>query len=1827
MNQSRRKFIKTTSIASFSLLPVANILAKSIDSEETESEIEKKLVAAFTRKPDFHFIDTNLINLHFYFINIKLSKNYLVRENDGKSFVIVRLPQMHLSEQGFFLEEDDNTINSKQAEAKLSGYSFLAFELNEKGNQSKHEKLLDFNIRYLLDWNNKNLKLITVLDWLNLKEKKELDFVSKACIRNKKFISKVELNGESPNYYTIDEYKKDYIFNDIENFNNYQKLISKFLDNNLAINPKSKSFIPITLLEAPEGICLMPVIRDNEGLKKVKFNRNILTKDYVRKNGIKKYEIWNNGFLIKKDIDEQPSINVSSDFISLLSKNKTFETELPSFRIAGIIIDENEKHNIISTSDDGCDEFNVIDCENFCNEQKGENFLPSLLDKLELTFLTQYANDIKSNDENRDFQQPEFDIKEQNGLLFTGLGLITHLKYDNLDKLPDEVDLIEYEHKITQGRDLYVKVARLGYNSQTGQRYKHIIEGKRKIKGSDSTSFMELKQYCEPIDIIIKYDDQESALKYYKTIDKNWLNNDKILEPISKFSEKCDFKRFPFRTLTVSSEEKIPIRCLKEKVQVQNVCTIQCLPWFWPVNESLTKSDQENINIDYNSYLHCEYEAEDWEGNIVKAKTPFVFIRKSFIHNLDDLKLKELYDNYFSLDSDEGNLTKRRKTFINLQKIAYTPLTSKGFESQPNVFKSEKEYLKNEIDKKEKNKVNKIETDFIETYFQIKSKQSINNSGVSLVNNKLVVFPQLLRSKVYLDHVQDITNEKIPSVIEYHEDYVEHGFKDYAEEKDEKGNTTGISGNGAQLILANTDAFILGIEEEANNKWQDIANALAKAKKFTGNLVASDSVFDTLSLTNLGASLPKELKDAYKKGEAIIDFTQTGAESLTKFDPRALLRGKLKNVCGLDLTQILDEFIPKDSGPLFEIKNKVNEIGSDVLNSEIYREIVGQLDNLKSELKVASELYENELANIEQVRINYNTAVNLLSKQIPNEEDLKNAIIKKFEKGKLTALKFIDTLKTDYTSNYISDFKNNFIDPFNAFLDAKITELTLVVQKNYDKVESLENQLNNLKNKINHEPDLIHKIDKILNLTSGVNGLKKTIKSYFFWSETNGAITVDIDKTKRTIKDAFLNPYLSNVAENNTGYYFNIDTLEISKSVEKFKHQDKSNTVELKLPENLNNIGKIQLKKRIDDINVLLVKNFNIEENNNFLKAKLQAFQAKLKALNKEHKDITYSIKEDYIKPLGLIRDKLILYIDNERYPQYKSYKDQINFIINSIDEIVSGLELLEQIDPSYYLTRYNELEKEISEIFSRVNNKFISKFNEVIGKVNSLIADYDKEYGRYIKLLNKYYELAGQDNLLQILKSQENLKKISNDFQPIVDAFLDDVKNEYPGLIENYEKYKRQLLDTEKKLLDLKSKYEAKLKELEKETKSSFDEKLAEFINNNRNNINRLREAERIYKLLISIKQKDVTYKWNNENFSDKKLGFISFHKQSSPNTQLLVDAKSTVYFKPNVFPPTVDRIETNAVNKFKNFKIGIFNSLFVDFNEISFSSGTNQSSKFDVKIKDVKFEGVLSFVQAFEQYFKTMDTGFIKSIEKDRVKLGYSLPIPAIKTPSFNFFNLSLNFAVQIFFDNRPIDFEFSLARKDSMFGLSVGIYAGFGYFSIKANPQDGIVELETALEGGAWAGINIGPIRGEVKLAFGFYFRKTPNSTMLAGYFIAQGRLSVWIIRANATIYLGVYSENGNIVGVGYAKLSIKVGFTKKSFSGSYKKVMKRSKGNNNAPAYKKIGEDLLKVGIIEPKDELVLENDFMRLVQKIIDDDPIKVCKPIKEGTWELFINTF
>jgi hypothetical protein len=312
-------------------------------------------------------------------------------------------------------------------------------------------------------------------------------------------------------------------------------------------------------------------------------------------------------------------------------------------------------------------------------------------------------------------------------------------------------------------------------------------------------------------------------------------------------------------------------------------------------------------------------------------------------------------------------------------------------------------------------------------------------------------------------------------------------------------------------------------------------------------------------------------------------------------------------------------------------------------------------------------------------------------------------------------------------------------------------------------------------------------------------------------------------------------------------------------------------------------------------------------------------------------------------------------------------------------------------------------------------------------------------------------------------------------------------------------------------------------------------------------------------------VQEKNIDFEMTCDRFQDVELGFIRFERKTAPKTQ--ITTKSNTYFRYRVdkMPPVVEEFRTNASCILTNFRITVFNSLIINFNKASFTANHNGDTKFDIDIGKIEFAGALSFLDSFKEKMSNLGNGFVLDLRPKEAEIGYFLAIPSISTPTFNFFNLSLGASALVPFDGkRAIAFKFSVARRDAMFGLSVGIYAGFGYFSITAEPRNGITELEIGMEFGGLFRFQFGPIAGHIKLTAGFYYRKRKNSVYMSGYIICEGYAKIWIIEGLISFYMGVISTSDYAEGRCVVSVEVRLGrFFSKSFSHEYTKRFNGSK----------------------------------------------------------------
>ncbi len=1907
MGLDRRKFIRVTTLASATFLPVIRTLARSV-AKNTDVDIEKTFNENFYSL-DFHFLDKNLLNLHYYFINVQRSCNYLKPIDENKpSFMIVRLPQMHISERGFW-KEDWQHKNSP--EAHLSGYSYLAFEMwsvhkeVRKGKPEIHkhtDKHLPFSIKNVLDWNNeKYFKLITLVEWFRLKKNKIEEFEFADLVNDcGNFKTKKLWNKQTSG---IENYIER-SHSELEGFTKYKSIIATLLDGN-----NGSEFMPVTFFEVPQSLVLVPITRGVDGnlsadVEKRFWDNKLTENDKEHRSYYSKYEIWNNTLFYKTEINEKNTSGQDKYIISA-----------PSFRAIGVI----SKDLTVCVSERKCED----------QTSASRDILPSLLDKVELSFLTQWAKEnIKGGN---DFTKKDFDIIELNGFFFTGLGIITHLHYYNVENKPSCIDLIEYEHKIIEGRDIFIKVARLGYNTKTGQKYKHVIEGRRRIsvKGDEpvdigkyfpeeATSFIELKQYCECIDKSISYVDlpdqfdspdntweAEMSKSQFQLMSNFQVTPNGITAPAIDDNTLPNYRRCAYQSLTVTEKKRIPIKCLQSHVLDQNICELEHNAlWFWPVSEDITSGSGDTL-VPLKSYVHCEYEAVDWENKPVKGATPFMFIRASLLECSSDQafcntkfdsnysvskNLIKAFANYFQGEIDSTGAIEiaqqvffnRRKTFLYGQSVAFaTSLKDSNTTGKKN---------------ESRNKPNVLETDFIDTYFVVRNPK-YNGQCIPSQKIKYILLPQLLRIKGYSDQLTGRINEKISQVFEPHENYIACKYntnKDFQHPR-----TLEVIRNYGTLIMAHTDGFMnrlaprkingvqvsfKHVEEKANDKYQEVKDALHNAKDKLGNLVVPDIVPDTISFGTFGITVPKDINNSILQGKTILNKGADTLNRIASFNPRELLRGKLSDVCGLDLTAILDELIPatddNNQTPLFQLNKLANQVTNDITGSKVYRQIQADINAVKDTISNLQQEYQAIALQINGKEQEFVGYVKQLSDYIPNDDQLNNLVKNIFEQIKVRAFDFA-LEEIDFNPDEVKSAIDQKVVAIKGF----VGQQTMIISA---EIQQMQTDFQNILLAIQQEQQVV--IDELskpifnnlnykLNELITNNTFKDIIDGYTSFINNDAVYKAFLadryDLISRTVTLIALKTSAGD------DIYLNTETASFEKQGEtsqqvKFMGMDIGD-----VPKS----GVLQIQKHLNDLSRLIAKNIS---GGNFQTAVVQQLQAGYYKACKDAETLFLSSLNGYAndvlgKTIRSITDWLSSFdtlfnqaISDQLSPAAQDACLKIKALIIRISPYV---DVLRKIDPYFYYTEQQRLQEVIrdvrstfteeyqgacaainEEIKKQYDNLYIPIYNTYISSIynlNQQNTDWQKAVGdlaigsitqqQYNDILTKYnvardlYSAAKQaygtnnSNIVNALKDTTK-GQILNYIGQLNPELGNQLKNIYDkiygtnGLLENINKLKQAYIIKYKGYLDY-------VKSEGGKAEDSIYDAIDNFIADHGDEMELVVEAQNLLKLLTSIRQQDLTYTWSTTSFRDVNLGIVTFKKFSDPATTLKVNVKATTYFTPGKFPSVIERVSTYSENIVSNFGIGFLSILTISFSEVSFVSGSNTPTHFDVKIKDVKFDGALSFVQAFQSWLQTIGKGLILITEPDNVGLGYSLQIPSIQTPGFSFFNLSLNFDLRLYFDTRPMRFGFSLATAEQKFGIAVYIFAGFGFFRIAATPKQGIVEIEAALEAGAWAGISIGPISGEVKLAFGFYYRKNEFGVRIEGYIVAEGRLSVWILEVSARIYLGVISQSSSVEGQCTVTYSVKLGFISRSFSGTFHKTIAGAKSNKADTAEKlaifhRQQQDYMRSRLAKPKSITQLEaiaelQKLNRLYAVPERSGELPDVKPVTKENWKKFIETF
>lgn len=1653
---------------------------------------------------EFHFFGNNLTNLHFYFINATVTGKRLKSiSGTSKAYMVVKVPQQHITE-GLRKQDSEELSLGANVDPKsyISGFSFLAFELFPLGKTN----VIDLsNMNNLMDWKNSSFfKLL-------IPQKEDYTDFSNLPFEQFKEDNPLEIKDDvlQPSAGYIAEL--------------YRRMCCKYFEN---CHDKYSKLSPFTLLELPEGLVVTPYSQSR-----------VYVDTYTLP--AKRYLYDGKKGRVTRTVEEIWSAQLFMDTVNGIIS--------PPLRAAGYI---DRSKDLTKRRKDECPD-------------EDYEFLPTMLDKKEITYLTSLGRGLN--------EQAEWDI-ETRGLTLTGLGAIARFHYKNLNP-PLGTDLAEYEHHFTLGRDEYIKVARIGVISATGQRALYVKIGQRKIR--KGTTYMEFKEYIEIVQPQISYFDSNLFIKeergcaiqepqnfiqarvyppiYYSdqvpanqkpqpnaiihSIDGAMNDADNTFRDQYVWGNLPDkwhthYRRWPFKKIKSITMVSSPINTSSsvKDVFVSDGC--QCANAFWPVLSTKVNDIDQDLYMDFKGY--------DWNEKEVLFSSTFLFIRKNLIEcqDVEQNLLKNLYANYFFNQKFE----RRAIRFINT-KIALT------FDFIP---------VDGEKVSGTENKSNISKVDYLEYYFTLCAepiKKIIENDQIipsaefidksSMFNERFFpLYPQVKQVQLYIDNIQAYASTPLASRVEYNQDFINYGFE---------GRKDEITYNKGRLIFDHTEKFL---KEEGYNY---IKKVFSNAGDVIGGLVNPDFDIRSIGLIKQSIAIEKGFNSKYEK-----------VKKFEQFNPSDLLRQAPEIFNGISLLDILEDVFPESQGPINEIKNlasKLDNFYGDLLDNPFYKEV-------KNDLKYINEKIAELLASLNEIQAHIDQVQQRIS-------ELKNQLNSKF---------FVAEIERIIRS-YVYQYNVTFIDEIDGIARVGNKQLQDVVD--YLVCEMIS------------KAETIYPYYKIIN--DGLNLLNEIRRA-----------TPEVGN----ILDSYINRYLS-------AQSYPLINLNAGKKEDILRPYHEVGKYLTALLEPYFKDYSLYLTALSEEEAALqkYIQSPNAENNDDYLKFKLASYNL---LLNYKGKITQNSEKREGAQNL--------LSALKSSVKNFSKIKDWEPDIIRLQNNVTGLLAIFETFNLPYYVDTYNKSIQDIKSFSSKLNDNFLQSvlatvqdFDHFINPIKQkrlamesffqaqydlLRIDVDRLVLNSRELREAYTRSIGQEpidlvlNAITVAGFPQKLKELRHEQEVLDKAF-----NEQITKVKEYELFlKNKVNQSGKEIIALiMDKIEAKKRAL-------LDDP------DNETLIKTYAKGVELYNILNSLSQKEVNYRWNITSFKNADFGIVSFLASTDPKTSLSVNVRNTIHFEQGKFPPMVSKVESVAENKINNFGISLLKAVIVNFNEVSFVAGTNRKPTFNVKVRDVQFAGAFSFVQALESLFKNLlGDNFSLKIQPQLVQVQYLLPIPYVGTPSFGFKDILFRVIYTMYFTNRPMELGVGIGSPENKTKLSVGIYTGLFYFLVIGNPKQGITTIEVSIEFGGYFGLSLGPLRGEVKLVVGLYYRKDPTGVIMEGYFLCEGNVKLWFVMVTARFYMGVRSQGNYVEGRCTVSYEISLGrFFKRSFSATYYKKIAGASPNNSQSAN----------GIMRYNSTVKAQSGSEVNDQKLIEqlsrsiENPIKrKIKPLSPAEWETFINSY
>lgn len=1681
---SRKQFLVNSTVLA-TLSPLISLLP-GCSNENGGANLISDIVhignASFDK--GLRYLDDNGAYLYFYFIGAIVKGGNLVpeKENTDAYLIVQILPQsLH--------EPTSLQAPTGQLNARLAKPSFLAFKLWPGVKNDKRKQKMDFSFEQLLNWENpEQFRLLTTGD---INPQRFNAFNQRTDVTNA--VVQLDENDTALVNYNGLEY--------------YKLLLSKLFQ-----DLKNAPLPLISIFEIPAQLLTVLHVRDKGVQARVLQNKYKLSRA--------RYRIEKDDQIVARTVLERWSARVIfQEETKITSSFIPFETLPPVLRAIGLRSKKTIPDNTPVKDDCKCQ-----------SNEDPDGYLPTLLDNYEIVFLNQLGK-VEFADEGHDLRIGSRDENEHihpSPFLISALGATVKLNYFNL-KPPSGMSLVEYEHHFQDGRDNYIRVARIGVCTPSCERTVHVKVAKRKI-GSNGKSFMEMKHYVKTVKEYIKFpmfEEQSTKLDTDKVAYLSLFKNiaDDGADPSTYATNKF---RLPFSQITALFNQSPPIR----PPSAPDAMGCSCDQYFWVYKEN-------TLTDSYQDLMMLPFQYVDRTDNVHKKENPVFFMRKDFLEDVGKVKALLGYTGGVPSIFAQFENDPRFRIYFDNQPVSFTPDPSVSGVNGSGYT---------EVADADKNRINHSPTEWIEYYFDVASL--IANPEDVFNEVPLVIYTQMRRAKINPEQFEQYRGEKTSSLVKYHDDYLQFRFNESNKAKLIFHHRKDFMQNSWQKFSGDVAAVTDALDSKFERGYEKIQNLFSNAGNRIGALINPDIQIERFALVKQAFTLPDTVNQQWANLKQ------------RPLKVAEILKGRAAQLFnGISFLSILKDVIDGNKSPLVTLKKISGELEAvDAFirgaQSSLVRKVFQSVQSVNDDLLIAQSDIKAAQQKIDNAKAQVLDFQQKLYKKVPDYTSVKTAVQRLFEARRIAFTREVQRIETTIYTFIANEFavlmrrRIQVVDAAKTFEDQckdhweGVKEHYLTSGKGL--VARLTDRSANVEVTVQQDIKIITDVltTDIKNLVVKFKGLIPDILSgKDIPVGNNDLVSLRIHFNKEIIVQTSGSRFVINPS---------VPDARLIVDWEKLRWESVD-----------------WAASRLDHL-----ENWGTEQ--------LQQLDIQLNALEDTAITGRAAVIADVKTRLTAAAQK----IDTSLYQLAIGYRDKITAALNRIQslldteiqkllhDLLSLLDLLCQCTPSYYYFRFLQLKKDYNDIVLK-----LQAFAGLLPAYESVKADarfwietramsFNTEQEKFADAIRKKAE---QNVITYSQRADAVLDNLEQDIltrvTPVLNG-LPDVK----GIKASLDKELQRIKTEAGNLSTALTRYEDDLKRQATGTfqdlQTQFNHALASVTD-----LGEIRQARKefdeLLRLYTAVKRQEFSYQWEIDEFRSANIKILRFNPQlesADHKTTMTVRVHSVIYFDPLHAPDVIERVESYIENRISNFTITFLSVLSVGFNEARFVSGTGIPTHTSVSIRDIKFEGPLSFIQKLEELLQSLGEGFHLELTTSHVALSYVLAIPTISTPTFSFANFSIGVGVKIYFNNQPMAIQFSLAEPERKATIAAGIFGGCFFARFTAEPKNGIREIEMALEMGVYLGISIGPIHGEVRLMVGLYFQKDPSGVVLEGYLVAEGTLSIWIISATARLYMGVRSQNSSVEGECSVTLTIKIGFFEKSFSGSYRKQVKGAENNN-------------------------------------------------------------